>query len=403
MTAAQVQQQMEDRFFTPPPTATAAAVTTTSPPAEAAASGAKPKKGKKAKTRFLAGAARGPADGKGGGPGRWGRFVGAGSSGGGSGSARSGGTSSTPDAGPESIQQRLRSAVGAVGSGADRLRTRLSGMSRPRISLPDRSKFHLPDRPSLPKLKMPAMPERPSLPKFKMPAMPDRPKLSLGSLGRAGKRSGGRQHSTESTAGSSSEKRRPLFDLNTFRTYPRMFKRGRSRATGDSSSSPRSARSAHHTRPGTPPARSSFSSDTVKWMRRFSEAKYGAGDPEAAAVDFAARHTPSRDHGQPGPGGAGLLPQPQQYAGANGDGAVYHISLHGTDSEPEYSDDQFPGPPYPEVLPIDGDLEVVDHVARKALAEARAAAEAEAAREAQLAAHKETLEAIKLAEEAAQA
>ncbi|XP_034233067.1 actin cytoskeleton-regulatory complex protein PAN1-like isoform X2 [Thrips palmi] len=441
ITAAQIQQQMEDRFFAPTPT-TMRAESRTPDAAPSTAYAAAPsgadaapqaKKGRgKNKKLFMAGSAQG----------RWGRLRGTGQSS--AGTASSG--SPADGSQPETIQQRLR-------SGADRLKTRLAGMPRPKLpavrkpkfTMPDKSKFHLPDRPKF------KMPERP---KFKMP---DRPKISLGSLGRgvrgsastaaaseattatsgtasgtadgssepqqpkkAGKRSlkakamamrSGRQYSTESTAGSS-EKRRPLFDLNTFRTYPRMLTR--KIRGGDSSSSPRSARS---TRPGTPPPRASFSNDTVKWMRRFSEAKYGAGDPQAAAVNYAAHHTPpptnNRHTEPPAQASAAQAQQSSQPASTrNGEQMVYHISLHGTDSEPEYSDDQFQGPPYPELLPIDGDLEIVDHAARKALEEAKAAAAEEAALEAKREARREAkreaqrladIEAVRRAEAAEEA
>ncbi|KAK3913633.1 Periaxin [Frankliniella fusca] len=451
MTAEQMQQQMEERFFAAPtPTTVRTESRTTdgefnTSNVDSSGSGLEDlhlpltKEGRrnKGKGRFLAGGARTGAKGAG----RWGRLGGGAASsstkstgtGAGSGDSQAGGTT------PETIQQRLR-------SGADRLKTRLAGISRPKIpavrrpkfTMPDKAKFHLPDRPKF------KMPERP---KFKMP---ERPKIhlpSLPSLGRgsaataaettpeAGAEAGaeasaeatdgqqqaapaakkqttssrrplkGRQYSNESTAGSS-EKRRPLFDLNTFRTYPRMFRRKRATGSGgDSSSSPRSARS---TRPITPPARASFSSDTVKWMRRFSDARYGAGDPVVAAIEYADHHhTPPPLNSQEKAEQLQEQQEEQQqkeqqrrvqqpaYAtpSGKGDQMVYHISLHGTDSEPEYSDDQFQGPPYPEVLPIDGDLEVVDHEARKALAEAKAAAEREAAFQAQMEAEREAEEA----------
>lgn len=131
-------------------------------------------------------------------------------------------------------------------------------MSRPRLSLPDRSKFHLPERPRF---------------NFSEKARFNikRPNIRLPSaLTRSAKRASPpvhEQRSTESTIGS----RKNIFD---FSAYPRIFDK-RSRNKGEyATSTPKESRAQSAESATFPRVRKK--SDGLKWARRFDKtASYG--------------------------------------------------------------------------------------------------------------------------------
>lgn len=155
----------------------------------------------------------------------------------------------------ESFQGRLKSQ-------ADKFRSKLKGISKPKITMPQRPKMKLPERPNIkmpemPKFKLPErpkfnLPERPKFnfperpkfhlperPKFHMPEKPkfltERPKFKFGSEKKPKAAKGKKPNpsslrrplrdvvtiSSQSTPGSTQN----IFETLKFRTYPRFFKK----------------------------------------------------------------------------------------------------------------------------------------------------------------------------------
>nr|XP_014285734.1 titin isoform X2 [Halyomorpha halys] len=155
----------------------------------------------------------------------------------------------------ETFQDRIKSQ-------ADKFRSKLKGISKPKITMPQRPKIKLPERPNIkmpemPKFKLPErpkfnLPERPKFnfpdrpkfhlperPKFHMPEKPkfltERPKFKFGSEKKPKPAKGKKPNpsslrrplrdvvtiSSQSTPGSTQN----IFDTFKFRTYPRFFKK----------------------------------------------------------------------------------------------------------------------------------------------------------------------------------
>ncbi|XP_072766802.1 uncharacterized protein [Anoplolepis gracilipes] len=124
----------------------------------------------------------------------------------------------------------------------DRIRTSISEktakfslpLDRTKFSLPDRSKFHLPERPkfSFPDKSRFHLPERP---KFNIKKPNIRLSDALARVKRPSLREQQQQHSTESTAGS----KRNIFD---FATYPRIFDKKSKKRGEYATSSPKDSR-----------------------------------------------------------------------------------------------------------------------------------------------------------------
>ncbi|XP_061933329.1 uncharacterized protein LOC107999356 isoform X2 [Apis cerana] len=173
----------------------------------------------------------------------------------------------------------------------DRIRSSLSERpkfmnlpSRPRLSLPDRSKFHLPERPRF-NFSEKARFQLPDRARFNI----KRPNIRLPSaLTRSAKRSppAHEQRSTESTIGS----RKNIFD---FSAYPRIFDK-RSRNKGEyATSTPKESRAQSAESATFPRVRKK--SDGLKWARGFDKtASYGDEQRRSSEETAAERSEPWR-------------------------------------------------------------------------------------------------------------
>ena len=145
--------------------------------------------------------------------------------------------------------------------------------SRPRLSLPDRSKFHLPERPRF------NLPEKARL------HLPDRARFNIkrpnirfpSALTRKRSPPAHEQRSTESTIGS----RKNIFD---FSAYPRIFDK-KSRNKGEyATSTPKESRAQSAESATFPRVRKK--SDGLRWARRFEKtASYEQRSSEETAAE----------------------------------------------------------------------------------------------------------------------
>lgn len=165
------------------------------------------------------------------------------------------------------IQSRIRSQAG-------RIRQKIRNISRPKINLPEKSKFKLPERPKI------SLPERPKLklperPKFNFP---QRPKISMPSFNFGKTKSSSIRRplrdrtQVQSDQSSSTGSKKNIFD--TFRTYPRIFKKKRAGldVKGKRALTPPPRMEIESSPPSTPASRKN--NFARQWTERYKDIKF---------------------------------------------------------------------------------------------------------------------------------